>query len=206
MKSKKKLLKKSRLYLIIDKKTCGQKSLLEAADKIKSLGADIIQLRDKISDKAAILKDAYSLRRLLAKSKTLFIINDYLDIARITDADGIHLGQEDCSIKIARKILGKDKIIGLSCHSLKQAIEAQKQGADYIGIGPIFKTPTKPATSPIGLKIIREIGRRLKIPFFAIGGIDKNNIKKVVAFGAKRIAVTRAADQARDIKPVIIKA
>lgn len=206
MKSKKKLLKKSRLYLIIDKKTCGQKSLLEAADKIKSLGADIIQLRDKISDKAAILKAAYSLRRLLAKSKTLFIINDYLDIARITDADGIHLGQEDCSIKIARKILGKDKIIGLSCHSLKQAIEAQKQGADYIGIGPIFKTPTKPATSPIGLKIIREIGRRLKIPFFAIGGIDKNNIKKVVAFGAKRVAVTRAADQARDIKPVIIKA
>lgn len=206
MKSKKELLKKSRLYAIIDKKTCGQKSLLEAADKIKSLGADIIQLRDKISDKAAILKDAYSLRRLLAKSKTLFIINDYLDIARITDADGIHLGQEDCSIKIARKILGKDKIIGLSCHSLKQAIEAQKQGADYIGIGPIFKTPTKPAAKPIGLKIIREIGRRLKIPFFAIGGIDKNNIKEVVACGAKRVAVTRAADQARDIKPVIIKA
>lgn len=206
MKSKKELLKKSRLYLIIDKKTCGQKGLLEAATKIKNLAPDIIQLRDKISAKAAILKDAYSLRQLLAKSKTLFIINDYLDIARITDADGIHLGQEDCSIKLARKILGKDKIIGLSCHSLKQAIEAQKQGADYIGIGPIFKTPTKPATSPIGLKIIRKIGRKLKIPFFAIGGIDKNNIKKVVAFGAKRVAVTRAADQARDIKPVIIKA
>src|SRR3989338_8695577 len=157
MESRKKRLKKSRLYLILDKKTIARGSPAVVAGKIKNTGIDIIQLRDKSGDKAQILKESSLLQKSLLKTKTLFIINDYLDIAKIAHSDGVHLGQCDTSIEIARKILGKDKIIGVSCHNLKQALNAQKRGADYIGIGPIFKTPTKPEYKAIGLRVIKQL-------------------------------------------------
>lgn len=197
MKSKKKLLEESRLYAIIDKKICGEKSALGLAAKIKNKGADIIQYRDKGSDKKGILKVAFALKKILY-NKSLFIINDYLDIAKMSDCDGIHLGQQDSSIYIARRILGKDKIIGVSCHSLTQAVRAQSEGADYISIGPIFATPTKPEYPPIGLGLIKDIRKKIKIPFFAIGGINQDNINEIASYGIKRIAVCRALCQRND--------
>ncbi len=132
------------------------------------------------------------------KISKLFIINDSLDIACACGADGVHLGQEDFPLKLARKILGKHKIIGISCHNLAQAIKAQRQGADYIGIGPIFKTPTKPEYKAIGLKVLRELKNIIKIPYFAIGNIDQSNIKEIIACKTKRIAVCRAILKAKD--------
>ena len=199
MKSKKKLLRKLSLYVILDKKVCAHKPLLNIVNKIKKAGVGIVQLRDKISDKETVFKDTQMLLNQLLNSKSVFIINDYVDIAKILDTDGIHLGQDDISIGIARKILGKDKIIGISCHNLKQAVRAQTKGADYISIGPIFATSTKPKPKAIGLDLIKKIIRKIKIPFFVIGGINENNIGEVLSEGAKRVAVSKAICQAKDI-------
>lgn len=199
MKSKRNLLRESRFYIIIDKKVCGRRSVLAAAGIIKDSGVDIIQFRDKDSPKKYILENTYALRKLLSGTKTIFIVNDYLDIAKIADSDGVHLGASDTSIEIARKILGKDKIIGVSCHNLSQAITAQKKGADYISIGPIFPTATKPEYGPIGLDLIEEVNKKIKVPFFVIGGINQNNIKQVLSCGATRVAVCRAICQAKNI-------
>lgn len=191
MSLKKKLLKDARLYAIIDKELSRKLSILNLARKIKGLGADIIQLRDKVSKKKDVIKEAVLLSKLLSNSNTLFIVNDYLDIAKISDSDGLHLGQTDTSIETARRILGKDKIIGISCHNLKQAMTAQTKGADYISIGPVFPTPVKPEYKPLGLKLIKKVKKKIRVPFFAIGGINQDNIDEVLTAGASRIAVCR---------------
>lgn len=201
--SKRRLLKESRLYVIIDKQIAANRPILNIARQIKHSGAGIIQLRDKISKKENILREGFILRKLLLNSKTLFLINDYLDIAKIVECDGVHLGQDDLSIELARKILGKEKIIGVSCHSLKQAVQAQKSGADYISIGPVFPTPLKPEYKPVGLQLIKRIKAKIKIPFFAIGHINEPNIDRVVSSGAKRVAICRAALEAKNIPAAI---
>ena len=169
--SKRRLLRKSRLYLILDKKTVGRTPLTAVANKLKYSGVDLIQLRDKISDKLEILKDALLLTKTLKNSKSLFIINDHVDIAAISCADGVHLGQRDGNVKEARSLLGKNKIIGVSCSNLKQALMAQRNGADYIGIGPIYRSPTKHGCEGIGLKELCKFKNLIHIPYFAIGNI-----------------------------------
>jgi len=196
---KKQLLRKSQLYIIADKKVCGRRPIFEIIKKAKGSGSGIIQFRDKQSPKEYILKDAYMLHKLLANSQTLFIVNDYIDIAKIVDSDGVHLGQYDTPVEIARKLLGKEKIIGVSCHNLHQAIKAQNRGADYISIGPVFPTLTKPEYKSIGLDLIRRINRIMRIPFFVIGGINEGNINEVLLSGAKRVAICRAICQAKSI-------
>lgn len=183
----------------MDAKTAPERSPIRTAQKLKESGVDIIQLRDKDSGRKELLKKALYLRKLLSGSKTLFIINDYPDIARITDSDGLHIGQSDISLKTARSILGPGKIIGVSCHNLKQAVKAQNDGADYIGLGPIYATPTKPEYRPIGPDIIKKIKANIKIPFFVIGDINRQNIKEVASHGAKRVAVCRDILQAKDM-------
>jgi len=202
--SKKRWLAKSRLYILIDKKASRAKSILKIAKKIKGSLPLIIQLRDKDSKKESLLKEACALRNLLSKPKTIFIINDYIDIAKIVNSDGIHLGQDDLPVAIARSLLGKDKIIGVSCHNLNQAIQAQKEGADYISIGPVFPTSIKPEYKNTGLNLIKLATRKMRIPFFAIGGIDVNNLTQVLSMGAKRVAVCRAICQVKNI-PLAIK-
>jgi thiamine-phosphate pyrophosphorylase len=183
MKSRKILLKRSLLYLITDKARLPRLSL-------DAIG--VIQLRNKLSAKSQVLRLAHKLAKRLSKTKTLFIVNDYIDIALLCGADGVHLGQEDIPLRQARKILGKDRIIGISCHSLAQALKAQKEGADYIGIGPIYATATKPEYRAVGLKVLRQLKDKIKVPYFAIGNIHQGNIKEITAAGAKRIAVYRA--------------
>ncbi|MDP3731546.1 MAG: thiamine phosphate synthase [Candidatus Omnitrophota bacterium] len=196
---KKRLLKESRLYVIVDKTVSGRRPIFNIVNNIKDTGAGIIQLRDKESKKESILKEAYKLRQLLTGTKTIFIINDYIDIAKIADSDGIHLGQNDLSVHTARQLLGKDKIIGVSCHNLNQAIRAQKNGADYISIGPIFSTPTKPEYKAVGLDLIKKVKKAMHIPFFVIGGINEHNITSVMSEGIKKVAICRAICRAKDI-------
>lgn len=189
MKSRKSLLKRSILYLILDR---------PGFTKVSLNGIGVLQLRDKVSDKSHVLNLAIKLVKHLSKTKTLFIVNDYIDVALISGADGVHLGQADFPLKQARKILGKDRIIGISCHNLQQALKAQKEGADYIGIGPIYETATKPGYKPIGLNPLRQLKDKIKIPYFAIGNIHEGNIKEITATGARRIAVCRAILKADD--------
>ena len=141
---------------------------------------------------------AIKLARFLSKTKILFIVNDYIDVALICGADGVHLGQDDIPLKEARKLLGRDKIIGISCHNLSQALKAQKEGADYIGIGPIYPSATKPEYRAIGLRVLQQLKDKIKIPYFAIGNIHEGNIKEITASGARRIAVCRAILKADD--------
>jgi len=200
---KKKLLEKSRLYLILDKKVLSKRPFIKTVQLAKDSGVDIIQLRDKESPKAEILKEAIRVSGQLRKSKTIFIVNDYPDIARIADADGVHLGQADFSIKVTRRILGSNKIIGISCHNIKQALKAQDNGADYIGIGPVFTTSTKPQDKPVGIKLIWECQKKISIPFFVLGGINTDNIHQVLSLGVNRCAICSAILQARNITTAI---
>lgn len=202
--SKKKLLKESRLYVVLDKEICAKRPIIAIAGQIKDSGSDMIQLRDKVSKKEEMLKVGYAIKKLLSDSKTLFIVNDHIDIAKIIDSDGLHIGQDDISIGTARSILGKDKIIGVSCHSLKQAYDAQSKGADYISIGPVFPTPVKPEYKPVGTSLIERVKKEIKIPFFAIGNINQFNIDSVISRGAKRVAICRAIIEAENI-PATIK-
>ena len=200
---KKKLLKKSRLYVIIDKGCLNNKSLAQIASLAQDAGAGIIQLRDKISGKDVVLETALATRKIISHKRTVFIANDCLDIAKISDADGIHLGQDDIPVAIARKIMGKNKIIGVSCHSLAQALKAKNSGADYISLGPIFPTSTKPEYKAVGLNLIKKIARKINIPIFAIGGITESNIRQVLSCKVKRAAVCSAICKTKDINKTI---
>ncbi len=199
---KKRLPKKFFLYIIVDKAACAKRGVFSVANKIKSANT-VIQFRDKTSDKISVLKDALRLKNICRKNKLVFIINDYLDIAKMVDADGLHLGQEDIAIGFARQVMGPNKIIGISCHSLSQAKQAQKSGADYIAIGPIFQTPTKPDYKPVGLKTLKTVVKDALIPVCAIGGINQENIKIVKDCQAGAVCVVRAVCQAKDINRAI---
>lgn len=190
------------LYAIIDRQASGLGRISQIAKDCVSAKVRIIQLRDKAEDADSFYKNALLIRRI-TRNKALFIINDRADIAKLSRADGLHLGQDDLPIRAARRILGPHKIIGISCHSLRQAIQAEKEGADYISIGPIFKTPTKPAYCPVGLKLLQEASRRIKIPIVAIGGINKDNIKLIRKTNVSIIAAVRAICKARNIRKMI---
>lgn len=192
------LLKNCRLYVIVDKSLFKKRGVCKIAEEALRGGADIIQLRDKLSDDKNLLLNAKAIRRITKRYKRLFIINDRPDIALIADADGVHLGQEDIPIEEARRFL-KNKIIGLSTHNISQAKNAYRRGADYIGIGPIFKSKTKKALSPIGASILRRLSKTIDIPYFAIGGIDCGNMRNIKNAGAKRVAVASSATGPKDV-------
>lgn len=191
------------LYVILDKQACAEPDLVKATEQIIAGGADFIQFRDKVSDDKTIFSSAGRIRKITKEHNIPLIINDRIDLTLALDADGVHLGQDDLPLNIARKFLGKDKIIGCSTHSLIQALQAQEEGADYIGVGPIFSTPTKPDYKPVGLDLIRAVKDKIKIPFAAIGGIDQNNIRELLSVGAKIIAVVRAAVGQKDIRKAV---
>lgn len=186
----------------IDRAACGKKSLLTLAEGCVQAGVKIIQLRDKTEDVQGFYRNAQIIREI-TKGKALFIINDRSDIAKLVNADGLHIGTDDLPVEAVRKLLGPGAIIGKSCHSLKQAILAQKEGADYISIGPIFTTPTKPNYPAVGLALLKKVLSLVSLPVTAIGGIDKNNIGLVRAAGVKNIAVVRAICEAGNIEKAI---
>lgn len=153
-------------------------------------GAEIIQFRDKFMSTGGLLETAIEIRKLCNKHDVVFIVNDRVDIAMFSGADGVHLGKEDIPIKDARKLLGRNKLIGGTAHNINEALTAQKEGADYIGYGHIFETQTKlKKDKPKGLKNLSEVCTKIKIPVYAIGGIGLNNAEDVMNNGAYGIAV-----------------
>jgi len=163
-------------------------------------GADVIQLREKDMSRRAKLELGLKLRELTRREDVLFIVNDDIDLALILDADGVHLGQEDIPIQFARPLM-KGKIIGISTHSLEQVKKAVNQGADYVGIGPVFDTTTKSDREPlIGLDLLSKMKDACPIPYVAIGGIGKDRIKSLVEAGCRRAAVISDIMLAPDIE------
>jgi thiamine-phosphate pyrophosphorylase len=188
-------LERSRLYLICDTRPGGD----EPEDLLRpalQAGVDIVQLRDKEAPDREIVEAARVFRRLCDAYDALFMVNDEADLAIACAADGVHLGQDDSDPADARRVLGPDALIGLSTHSRKQ-IEAARN-VDYIGVGPVYETPTKPGYEPVGLELVHWAAEHAQVPFFAIGGIDAGNIDEVLGAGAGRVAVVRAIRDALD--------
>lgn len=187
-----------RLYVIIDRAAAGARDLADLTQAAIRGGADVLQLRDTQASARALLREARRLLPLTRAARIPLIINDRLDVALAAEADGVHLGQADLPLQEARALLGPRRLIGISTHSLEQALAADIERADYIGFGPIFATPTKPEYPPIGLTLIPELAATLSIPFFCIGGIDATTLHDVLAKGAHGVAVVRAVCAARD--------
>jgi thiamine-phosphate pyrophosphorylase len=185
---RKELASRLGLYIITDEKIAGKSNEKIVVEAVKG-GADTIQLRDKTCSDKKLYDEAKKIRNLIPK-EILFIVNDRADIALAVEADGVHLGKDDLSIVEARKIIGEDKIIGISCDSVREAIKAEKEGADYVALGPIFPTTTKKdIPAPLGIKVIKETNKKISIPIVAIGGINAENMKEVLKAGADSVAV-----------------
>ena len=162
-------------------------------------GVDLIQLRAKSMSPGEIAPVAATLHQITAKRNVTLVINDHPEIARAVGAEGVHVGQDDLPIGQVREIAGLNCIVGKSTHSLDQAIRASDEGADYIGFGPIFTTPTKPDYRPIGFHDIRAVHDAVRIPIFCIGGIKLGNLPEVIAAGARRVVIVSGLLQAPDV-------
>lgn len=188
------------IYVITDRGLSHGRSEAEVARLAYEGGADIVQLRMKTEGGKEMLEQAKAIKELADEYAKFFIVNDRVDIAMLSDADGVHLGQNDLPIQEARKLLGDDKLIGVSVRNVDQAIEAFEAGADYIGVGSIFQTNTKPdALQSLGLDALFEIRNAVDIPIVAIGGINRGNIKDVIRSGADAAAVISAVVGQDDI-------
>lgn len=197
MTSKKKPLKDSLLCIILDREILKGSGIISAAGKALRAGADMIQLRDKRSSTKEVIMTALALRRLTKRYGVPLIINDRIDVAVAVNSDGLHIGQADLKAGLVKKIIGKDKLLGVSVADLSEAKRAKKSGADYVGAGPIFKTPIKASRKAIDMKVLKKI-RNLHIPIIAIGGIGLNNISGLVRNGFKSVAVIRAVCASQD--------
>lgn len=195
-------LRTGRLYFVCDANPGGQdpEPLLRAA---LDGGVDVVQLREKEAGSRVIERAADTFRRLCDTYSVPFFLNDDPELALAVRADGVHIGQDDIPVAEARKIIGPELLLGLSTHSEDQIAEAHRmsregQRIDYISVGPINETPTKPGRPAVGLDLVRHAARTATLPFFAIGGIDTGNVAEVLAVGARRICVVRAIRDSAD--------
>ena len=190
------IINENNLYAITDQK----ENLLPLIEKILSGGVKIIQYRFKSGNDKLNLKEAIKIRCLCKKYNSLFIVNDRVDLAIASDADGVHLGQDDMDIITARKLIGNSKIIGISANNLTDINTAIKNGCDYIGIGPVFKTLTKKNKESLGVDKIKALTKELEIPWFAIGGINKSNISLLRKHGIRKVAIVSGLFNSEDPK------
>src|SRR5436853_2231537 len=192
-------LDECRLYGIIDLGYVEEFNLARVAEQMIEGGVDLIQLRGKGESLDELVGHAAKLHELMARSSTPLIVNDHAEIASRIPVEGVHVGQDDDSIEVARRKAGRSVLIGKSTHSLEQALAAQREGADYIGFGPIFATPTKPDYTPVGLSYIADVHKEIVLPIFCIGGIKLENLEHVIGAGARRVAIVSGLLKARDI-------
>ena len=187
------------LYLVTDRRLARGRSTLDIVQAAVSGGVTCVQLREKDCSTLEFIEQALAIKNFLKAREVPLIINDRLDVALAVAADGVHLGQSDMPLEMARKIAGRSMLIGISAESVQDAVEAEKGGADYLGISPIYATPTKSDTAPpLGLEGLREIRKRVKIPLVAIGGLHKSNAAEVIRHGADGVAVVSAIVAADD--------
>lgn len=188
-----------RLYGILD---IGYVGIDDAERVTKSMidgDVDLIQLRAKEHSVEEIVDLAGKLHEVTSAAGVPLIVNDHAEVAAKVPVEGVHLGQDDSSLAHARKKAGRDVLVGKSTHSLEQAVEAEREGADYVGFGPIFATPTKPDYQPIGLTGIKRVRNEITVPTFCIGGIKIDNLGQVIAAGARRVAIVSGLLKAPDI-------
>ena len=199
-------LDRAKLYVLIDGRTSAEeferlaKSLIDA-------GVSVLQLRDKQLDDRTLLDRARLLRSLTRGTATLFVMNDRPDLAVLAQADGVHIGQEELSVKDARSIVGPAMLVGVSTHSIQQARRAVLDGANYIGVGPTFRSGTKTFEQFPGVELLRQVAAEIRLPAFAIGGIGRNNLAEVLGAGFTRVAVSgtvlSAADPAGEVRELL---
>jgi thiamine-phosphate pyrophosphorylase len=192
-------LDECRLYGIVDLGYVEESEAVRVAEQMVQGGVDLIQLRGKGKSLDELAGYAARLHELTARSSTPLIVNDHAEIASHIPVEGVHVGQDDNSIEFARRKAGRQIMVGKSTHSIKQALAAQREGADYIGFGPIFATPTKPDYPPIGLADIRRLHAEASLPIFCIGGINIDNLQSVIDAGAKRVVMVSALLKAHSI-------
>jgi thiamine-phosphate pyrophosphorylase len=180
----------ARLYLV-----CGARDDAFVAAALRG-GVDLLQLRIKSGSDEELLSAARRYARICADHGVLFILNDRPDLVAAAGADGVHVGQDDVAVARARELVGPERLVGLSTHTPAQVDAAT--GVDYIGVGPVHATPTKPGRPAVGLELVRYAAVHARVPFFAIGGIDASNVGSVTAAGAGRVAVVRALTESAD--------
>lgn len=180
------------LYLVTDRELLNGKDIVTTVEQAILGGVTMVQIREKSLSTLEFFQYALLLKDITKKYSVSFIVNDRTDIALAIDADGLHIGQDDMPLSIARKIFGPNKIIGVSVATLEQALAAQAGGADYLGVGAVFPTTTKDDASNVSLQMLQEIKEKVAIPVVAIGGIHENNISKVMATGVEGAAVVSA--------------
>ena len=186
-----------RLYLLATESACPH-GLGPAVRGALAGGVGLVQLREKGLPERRLIELGRRVREWTREASALFIMNDRADLAVVTEADGVHVGQDELSVKEARRIVGPQRLVGVSTHTIEQARRAVLDGADYIGVGPVFPSATKAFESLAGLEFVREVAAEISLPWFAIGGINADNVNLVAESGAKRIAVSSAILSAND--------
>jgi thiamine-phosphate pyrophosphorylase len=191
-------VQQTRLYALIDAGT-DEAEFQERVTTLCEAGVDILQLRESSQSDRTLIARARMGVEIARNFSTLFIMNDRADLAIAADCDGVHLGQDELPALDARKMVGHDRIVGISTHSIDQAIQAVADGADYIGCGPVFPSRTKSFDQFAGLEYIRQVSKQIDLPAFAIGGIDESNLDQVIDAGCCRVAVTAALRHCNDV-------
>lgn len=187
------------LYAVTDRTWLNGRTLIEQVEDCLRGGATIVQLREKDLDEGAYLAEALEIKAICSRYRVMFLVNDAVDIAAACHADGVHIGQSDMDIKQARKKLGPAKIIGVSVQTVRQALQAEHDGADYLGVGSIFPTTTKADADAVPIDTLRQISDAVSIPVVAIGGINRHNIFKLKGTGIDGVAVISALFAEKDI-------
>ncbi len=185
-------LQEARLYLVCDDPSDA------FLDAVLTAGVQIVQLRIKDAPDEYIVEVARRVARACRAQRALFILNDRPDLVGSAGADGVHVGQDDVPVTLARSLVGENRIVGMSTHTPAQVDAAGSLDVDYIGVGPVHETPTKPGRPAVGLELVRYAAAHAAVPFFAIGGISPDNVAQVRTAGARRVAVVRALTQAED--------
>jgi thiamine-phosphate pyrophosphorylase len=193
----------ARLYAIVDLGYVDVANAPYVTEKLIEGGVDLIQLRAKNLPPAQIAKLGHALRSIIPASgldaHSLFILNDHPHLAGEIGADGVHVGQDDLSVAEARRLAGGAMLVGKSTHALDQATAAEKEGADYIGVGPIYATATKPDYLPVGPTLIGKVAEAVRVPQFCIGGINEDTLPEVITAGARRVVIVSALLRSNDI-------
>lgn len=188
------------LYAVTDAAWTGEKTLIQQVKEALEGGITFLQLREKHLSEEEFLREAVEIKRLTDQYQIPFVINDNIEIAQKAGADGVHVGQDDMPVEEVRKILGEDKIIGVSAHNVEEAVRAEQGGADYLGVGAVHTTATKENTSAVSMEEMKKICQTVSIPVVAIGGIKKNNMNVLSGTGVDGIAVVSAIFAAKNIK------
>ena len=187
------------LYAVTDRTWLGNMTLYEQVEEALKGGATFVQLREKELDDETFLKEAFDIKALCRKYNVPFVINDNVDIAVKANADGIHIGQKDMEAGYVRSVIGEDKILGVSAQTVEQAVLAEKMGADYLGVGAVFSTGSKPDADDVSIDVLKAICEAVSIPVVAIGGIGVNNILELTGSGICGVAAISAIFAADNI-------